>query len=473
MQSSSSERSSDPRIGQVIDGRYRIRECIGAGGMGVVYLAERERIGRPVAIKFLRDTAASEPRFVRRFEVEARALGRLQHPHCVTVMDFGVADVPYIVMQYVPGPTLRDELKGGPLPVARCLSIARQLLAGLEHAHERGIIHRDIKPENVTLEEVTGTGSHVRLLDFGLAKLRDAVTWMPPSNPFITVGTPSYMSPEQFAGNKIDARSDIYSTGAMLFELLTGRKPFEFEEPRDGFAMHRDWPRPRLRRIAPDAGFSAELEAVVLRAMSKSPADRFQSASEFSKAIAATPEANPTVSSVPKDEHTARVQTTGSRLGKLVLLALFALAAAAAIAFAVTQRGSPGAVSPALAVPADQATEIHAPAAAERADDQLDPETLVRRADAHFAKSRWSRAIPLYRKAIRLDPALRQRRMIHENAIRALRGKRSHRKAAQLIEHELGTEAIPYLERAARDSKSSRIRRRANRLLTVLSEQDQ
>ena len=166
----------DPRIGAILQGRYRILARIAAGGMGVVYKAERIQLGRPVAVKFLHSSFASEREFLRRFETEARAMGRLAHPHCVSVIDFGVEGAPYMVMDFVTGQTLRALLDDGRLPVGRALGIARQLLAGLAHAHGQGIVHRDVKPANIILGEATGTGDHVRILDFGLAKLRDAST---------------------------------------------------------------------------------------------------------------------------------------------------------------------------------------------------------------------------------------------------------------------------------------------------------
>ena len=460
---------TDSRIGNVIDGRYWIRKCIGSGAMGLVYLAVRERIGRPVAVKFLRASAASDPQFLRRFEVEARALGRLQHPHCASVIDFGVADAPYIVMQYVSGPTLRDALADGPLSIERSLAITRQLLAGLAHAHRCGVIHRDIKPSNVKLEEVTGSDSYVRLLDFGLAKLIGAQTNMPPSNPFITVGTPSYMSPEQFCGNKIDARSDVYSAGAMLFELLTGRKPFVFDEPRDGFEMHRAWPRPRLRQVDPDGGFSAELERVVLRAMAKSPADRYQSALEFSAAIDALTDGIP-VASDHRFDLTARVHAR-THIGQRAMAVVAAAVAASAIALVVAHQVSdrPEAHGSAAVAAVDIAPLPTADA--DYSEDAQNARELVLRADALFENSRWSRALPLYRQAIQLDPAMRLRARIHENAVRALSGKRSHGKAALLIERELGVLAIPYLERAKQISDNPRVRRRASRLLAKVRAQ--
>src|SRR5688500_12666242 len=169
-----SEEQDDPRIDSVLQGRYRVISRLAAGGMGTVYRGERIQLGRPVAIKFLHTSFAAEKEFLRRFEVEAKAMSRLSHPHCVSVIDFGVEGAPYMVMDFVHGETLRQVLDRGPLPPSRAVLILKQILAGLAHAHGQGIVHRDVKPANIILGEATGTGEHARILDFGLAKLRDS-----------------------------------------------------------------------------------------------------------------------------------------------------------------------------------------------------------------------------------------------------------------------------------------------------------
>jgi len=257
--------------------------------MGAVYRGERLQLGRAVAIKFLHLAFLREPEFQRRFEVEARAMSRLGHPHCVSVIDFGVADVPYLVMDFVHGVTLRDLIERGALPAGRALLIMRQVLGGLSHAHGKGVIHRDIKPANVMLTEATGTGDHVRILDFGLAKM------FTPGEKSATVpmaiGTPSYMSPEQARGETVDARSDVYSAGVMLFELLTGEKPFLAEEAFSIIRMQIEDTPPRLSDKAPEGlRFSPELERVVARALEKRPEDRFQTAAELAEALESVPE---------------------------------------------------------------------------------------------------------------------------------------------------------------------------------------
>ncbi len=278
----------DPRIGHLLQDRYRILSKIASGAMGVVYKGERVQLGRPVAVKFLHPWIAAQKAFLSRFENEAKAMSRLAHPNCVSVIDFGVEGSPYLVMDFVTGRTLREAMLAGPLPTERVFKIAQQLLAGLAHAHAQGIVHRDLKPENLILSGEAGIEEHLRILDFGLAKLRDG----PAMTAGFAVGTPSYMSPEQSGGaGTVDARTDLYAVGVLLFEILAGRKPFLSDNVGELIFMHRESPPPLLREAAPAAGYSAALEAAIGRALAKLPEDRFQSAAEFAAALAATPDA--------------------------------------------------------------------------------------------------------------------------------------------------------------------------------------
>ena len=278
----------DPRVGNVLQGRYRILARLASGAMGVVYQGERVQLGRPVAVKFLHPWIAAQKAFLSRFENEAKAMSRLAHPHCVSVIDFGIEGAPYLVMDFVTGRTLREVMLSGPLALPRVFKIASQLLAGLAHAHAQGIVHRDLKPENLILSGEGGLEEHLRILDFGLAKLRDG----PAMTAGMAVGTPSYMSPEQSGGSgTVDARTDLYAVGVLLFEIFAGRKPFQSENVGELIFMHRESPPPLLREVAPAAGYSAALESVLGKALSKLPEDRFQSAGDFAAALAATPEA--------------------------------------------------------------------------------------------------------------------------------------------------------------------------------------
>jgi eukaryotic-like serine/threonine-protein kinase len=278
----------DPRIGTVLHNRYRILERMGEGAMGVVYRGERIQLGRPVAIKFLRGAYASSAEGKRLFQVEALASSRLSHPNCVPVTDFGVeGNEPYLVMDFVHGQALdhalRAELRFSP---TRAVAVVRQVLAALAHAHGQGVIHRDVKPENIILARAEGHGEQPRLLDFGLGKLRGEESVLSGVAP----GTPSYMSPELTIGEKVDERADIYAVGIILFELLTGQKPFYSPVLADMLHMHRTQPPPTLKQVAPELELSEALEAVIQVALAKDRNLRFQSAAQFDQALEATPE---------------------------------------------------------------------------------------------------------------------------------------------------------------------------------------
>src|SRR3954451_7182098 len=277
----------DPRNGTVVDGRYKITEVMASGSMGVVYKAERVPVGKLVAIKFLHAPFANDSEFLARFERETRVMSKLAHPNCVSVVDFGVWDgSPYLVMEYVSGTTLRALIDHGALPPKRALALVRQITAGMAHAHAQGIVHRDVKPANIMISEEIGTGDHVRILDFGLARLRGAVG-RDATQSNIVVGTPNYMAPEQtVGGGLIDARTDIYAVGVVLFEMLCGDRPFQAEDTLALLGMHRAAPIPKLvDRMASDVQLPRGLQDIVDKAMAKSPSDRYQSAIELAEAI--------------------------------------------------------------------------------------------------------------------------------------------------------------------------------------------
>jgi serine/threonine-protein kinase len=254
--------------------------------MGVVYRGERLHLERTVAIKFLHAAVANDRHLRHRFRLETTVMGRLQHPNCVSVIDHGMADLPYLVMEFVHGPTLREAMRRGRLQLDRVLRLVTQVLAGLEHAHAQGVVHRDIKPDNIILAEVEGLGEQARILDFGLAKRYGSNA----SLAGVALGTPRYMAPEQCRAESVDGRADLYSVGIMLFELLVGRQPFEAAQVRELMRMQREQPAPLLGEACPRAGYSRELEAVLARALAKQPAERFGSAAELRLALLATPE---------------------------------------------------------------------------------------------------------------------------------------------------------------------------------------
>jgi serine/threonine-protein kinase len=301
MSDASEPKIADPRLGAVIDGRYRLDERLAAGGMGVVYKGERIGIGKAVAIKFLHETFAVLPDLVRRFEREAVAMSKLSHPNIVSVIDHGVAGgAPYLVMEFQFGRSLGDILTGGPLPPRRAVSITRQILSGMRHAHDLGVVHRDLKPDNIML--LSGVeADFVKILDFGLAKVvrGDGEDSTQLTNAGFALGTPGYMSPEQAQGSKLDHRSDIYSVGVMLFEMVVGHKPFRAESPIVLLRMQMDDAPPRPRSAAPLSGMSTELEKVILKSLEKPPSKRYQNAGEFANALENTAEGRVSEISMP------------------------------------------------------------------------------------------------------------------------------------------------------------------------------
>jgi serine/threonine protein kinase/Tol biopolymer transport system component len=280
-------------------GPYEIVSPVGAGGMGEVYRARDTRLNRDVAIKVLPEALAKDADRLRRFEQEARTIAALNHPNILGIHDIGEHDgAPFLVSEFLEGQTLREKLVSGPLPVRRAIEYALGIAEGLAAAHEKGIVHRDLKPENVF---VTRDG-RIKVLDFGLAKLgrpeenHETVTLASPATlPGMVMGTVGYMSPEQVRGEPCDARSDIFSFGAVLYEMLTGKRAFKRETSAETMtAILRDEPQ-----ALTDAGWQGppELQRILVRCLEKNVARRFQSASDLAFAIeslSATPTGTPT-----------------------------------------------------------------------------------------------------------------------------------------------------------------------------------
>jgi beta-lactam-binding protein with PASTA domain/predicted Ser/Thr protein kinase len=264
---------SDTLIGTVFDGRYRIVRKLGAGGMADVYLAEDQELGRRVAIKILNDRHAADDQFVERFRREAKNAAGLSHPNIVSIYDRGTAEgTYYIAMEYLDGRSLKELIVGrGPAPIKIAIEYTRQILGALGFAHRHGIVHRDIKPHNVLI----GPEGRLKVTDFGIA--RSGASQMTEVGSII--GTAQYLSPEQAQGSPVDQTSDVYSVGVVLFEMLTGQVPFTGDTPLEIAMKHlSEVPRPPSE-LRPDVPH--DLDLVVLRALAKDPADRYESAQEM------------------------------------------------------------------------------------------------------------------------------------------------------------------------------------------------
>jgi len=276
-----------PHTGMRVGGRFLLERPLGSGGAGMVYEALQEDLGRKVAIKLLRPELAEDTETLARFRREARAAAALGHPHIAQVLDFAeprLGEPAYIAFELARGESLATRLhQADRLPIADAVRIARQVLAGLEAAHGAGIVHRDLKPANVFLADVPGVGETAKILDFGIAQMRDGEVFRRLTASGVVVGTPRYMSPEQVSSRPVDARSDLWAVGVLLYRMLTGRMPFD---GKTGEVLHaiRSLPMPPMPT---EAQIPAALEEVVARALRKEPSERWSSAGTMARALEA------------------------------------------------------------------------------------------------------------------------------------------------------------------------------------------
>ena len=268
----------DRLVGTLFDSRYRVIRKLGSGGMAEVYLAEDEELGRKVALKILNERHSRDDQFVERFKREAQHAAGLNHPHIVRVYDRRqTGETYYIAMEYLDGPTLKELLvRKGPTPPAAAIKFARQILSALAEAHKNGIVHRDIKPHNV----IVSPDWNIKVTDFGIA--RSGASQMTEAGSI--VGTAQYLSPEQARGKPVDPRSDLYSLGIVMYEMLTGKVPFTGDAAVEIAMKHLQDVPPPPSSIRPE--ISHDLDAIVMRALAKDPADRYSSAEEMDADLA-------------------------------------------------------------------------------------------------------------------------------------------------------------------------------------------
>ncbi len=270
-------------IGKVLDGRYRLEALLGHGGMGMVFRATQTTVGREVAIKTLNPSLAMEPAFFERFKREAEVASRLKHPNIVTIFDFGRTPegLCYISMELLEGESLRQHVrKSGAMSLRRATAVVEQIALGLQHAHKANVIHRDMKPHNVMVTSVDGH-EYVKVLDFGLVKATETEDEEQLTSTGQVLGTPQYMPPEQASGEPVDARSDLYSLGAVLHFCLTGSSPYGANSVRKALTAALTQPVPSVASKRKGAPVPHAIENFIRKALAKDPKDRYQSVDEF------------------------------------------------------------------------------------------------------------------------------------------------------------------------------------------------
>jgi len=399
--------------GMVVRGKYEVLEKIGAGGMASVYRVRHLAFGEIRAMKVVAAKLCDDEGFLKRFRTEAVVTRRLQHPNAVRVDDLDVTEDgrPFIVMEHVQGRNLREVIREeGAFEVARAAAIGRQVASALGAAHAIGITHRDIKPDNILLTVGPDGQAQAKVLDFGIAKVRegsfDVGPGYTPTETGMVVGTPQYVSPEQAMGKRgddLDGRSDLYSLGVTLYEMITGRLPFESTTPMEMILHHVQTPPPPPQKVRPDLGLPPAVGALLMRALQKDPGRRFRTAEEMETAldaltvlpatavsprpgatVRAAPSAAPSTAIAvepiltPQRPRTAATRVrpsapapppeeepaTRSSAGALVGSALVILAVVGAIAWRSQTRARPAA--PAATLPAAEAPAVLPPAAVER-----------------------------------------------------------------------------------------------------------
>jgi hypothetical protein len=464
-------------VGRVIDARYKILKPLGKGAVGTVYEAEQVGLHRAVAVKVLNAVVAQTDEFRKRFEREARSASRLSHPGCVSILDFGrvatidppsgadaIVGSPYLVMELVRGELLQDRINRGKLPVDEAILIADGVLGALRHAHSLDIVHRDIKPANIMIVRSGDAPPLIKLLDFGLAKsvAADSTDSMQPLTAAgMIFGSPEYLSPERISGQSTDARSDLYSLGVVLFEMVTGRLLFDGQDSIDVVQAHLGKTPPSPRKIVPS--LSKDIEAVILKALEKNPDHRFQTAEAFQAALAACaqPAAGAVVAgAAPAEPRTPWRTRMRQRIRGRERFVLAAVLGSIALAVPLTWR-------------AFRSTQPPLPPAA-TANRMEQPLPISAEAYRHYKlaaeyqQKLWcADAIDELERAIRAQPELRGSPDLVRIAIPCLRSK-TQDKATQFLEG-MGPGARAELEAALSEGLKPDVREGVGRVLARLS----
>lgn len=315
-------KTGDALVGQTLAGKYRIEERISEGGMGTVYRATHILMEKAVAIKVLHPSLAADDKIVARFTREAKAASRISNPHALNVTDFGESEngIVFLVMEYLRGQTLKEVIRGeGPMPLARVVEVTRQICGALDAAHAEGVVHRDLKSDNIMLEEVTGGSDWAKVLDFGIAKILETEGPDPElTAPNLIIGTPQYMSPEQCSqASGIDARSDIYSLGVILYEMLVGHVPFMGESATAIMLKHLQEPPPSVLDERKDLPLA--VGQVIARALSKLPEERQGSAGELAEALASAADTSGVATAAAGGTTSENAQLGASNTNRIVV----------------------------------------------------------------------------------------------------------------------------------------------------------
>ncbi len=480
-----------PLTGKLLEQRYLIKEKLGEGGMGVVYRAEHTLMRKEMAVKVLLPQFGNYEGITRRFHREAQSASRLDHPGIIHINDFGeTADgMLFIAMDLLTGRSLTEVIKKeSPLPVERAVRLALQLCLALDHAHAQGIVHRDLKPDNVMVTDKGETEDIAKILDFGIAKITqgdgsaDALT-----EAGMVFGTPEYLSPEQAAGQPADARSDVYTVGIILYEMLAGVRPFSAPTKLELIGKHLNEKPVPLRKRRPELDIPAELDRVVLHTLEKRPEDRYQTAAELFQAISGIDNivTNPLPlfpgNTLTFTAHTGVGTLPGASRGRrrnILLGAIFGglVAAVATVLIIVFAGGGAGPKTHKPMVvdkagkraPDDQIRAVQTVLASANVNaaqtqlDQLadqyptDPRVHLLAGQIHFLKKQHKECLRSFREAVRLDPNMKHNELLLGHILQYLKwikgrtyGWKLRRDAMEFVERYLDAGAAKMLSKFA------------------------